>query len=294
MIHRFPLAILCAAALLPAQNLLQNGDFSSLDAQGNPQHWSFKNFVAPPAVQSFDTAGLGASQCVSAYHGKINLNASGIGELIQTGVTIIQARRYELRADIAVGGSFNNDAGKFEFFVDGVSVGAVDLKSRGSKPANVVFRERVCLQFVPQKTNPQAEVRVEISRGFNAAVGRTPQAYIDNIFLAPTFGPQLRFAGERAAGGPLDLRFIGGANRGFAFFLAAGLLPQPVPVPGWVGDFALNGPQVLLLAGTFDAQGQYQLRLNAPAGAVQAYVQGGETGQFNPVELGLPQLINLY
>jgi hypothetical protein len=289
-----PLAIVLTCTLA-AQNQVTNGDFAKVDANGSPTGWTVQKFDFKPVVVSFDTAGLGADNAFSVTHGKANTSSTGIGELSQGIGLIVQSQTYELRADTAVGGGFNNGPGKFEFFVDGVSVAVMDFTtSRGSKPAGVTFRERVCVRFTAQKTSVSAQLRVEISRKFLGQPGRTPTAYLDNVYLAPTLGPVMCLRGERKAGGTVQVDVLGRPDTGFVFYAALSLLPSPVTIPGWTGKFALGNPMVLLLVGKTDTSGKSSLAVPTPVGAARVYVQGGHPGMTGGVDLGNAQLINLY
>ncbi len=284
-----------AAASLPAQNLLTNGDFSQLDTNGNPKGWTIQKFDFKPTVVKFDTAGLGADNAICATHGKaLNSTGNGIGEVIQANVLILQGTTHELRADVAIAGGFNNDPGKFEFFVDGVSVGAVDFTtSRGSFPGgSAVFRERIAIQFVP-KTTGNKQVEIEISRKFLGSPNRTPLAYLDNVYPGRHIGPTLSFRGERKAGTTIQVDVVGRANNAFAYFGALSLLPKPVAIPGWTGQFALGVPAVFVLMGKTDATGKYSLKFPTPSGAVKLYLQGGQANG-GLIDLGVAQLVNLY
>ncbi len=283
------------AGFAHAQNLVANGDFSKVDTNGNPTGWTVSKFDFKPSVVKFDTAGLGADNAFSATHGKGSATSTGIGELSQAVGLIVQGQTYELRGDVAVGGSFNNGPGKFEFFVDGVSVAVVDFTtSRGSKPSGVTFRERACVRFTAAKTNATAQLKIEVSRKYLALVGRTPTAYVDNVFLAPTLGPVMCLRGERKAGGNVTLDVLGRPNTNFVFYASAGLLAKPLTIPGWNGKLEITSPMLFLLGGKTNASGVFSLRLTTPAGTVKFYVQGGQASTTAAVDLGNAQLINLY
>ena len=290
--------LLCTAAFtgsLTAQNLISNGDFAKVDARGNPSGWVIQKFDFAPKIAKFDTAGLGADNAFSVSHGKGNPANSGIGELVQQGLLIIQNTRYELRVDVAVGGNFNNGPGKFEVFLDGVSVASVDFtKSRGSKPGGVTFRERLCVQFQATKTNVKADLKIAVSRNFGALPGRTPTAYVDNVFLARANGPQVCVRGDRLVGTSVQVDLIGRPSTAVAFYFAVGALANPVAIPGWNGKLELQPPLLLLLAGKTDASGMISFKQTLPTAAAKFYVQGGQAGQVSAVDLGYSQALNSY
>ncbi|MHC4515778.1 MAG: hypothetical protein ACYTGW_17290 [Planctomycetota bacterium] len=286
------------AATTTAQNLIQNGDFSKVDAKGNPTNWTIQKFDIAPKIVKFDTAGTGADSAFSVVHGKLlTSTGNGIGELIQGKILIVGGVTHELRADIAVGGSFNNDPGIFEFYVGGVSVAKHDLQvSRGSKPAGVTFRERVCVHFQPKTTGLQ-QVKITIGRRFAAMAGRTPTAYLDNVFLGRTQGPLICVRGERLASlGSIKLEVRTRPNNLFAIFAAATLLPNPLTIPGWSGQLELQSPVIPVLMTRTGNLGAFSVTVptSATMAGARVFLQGAQAASATSVDLGYAQLINLY
>jgi hypothetical protein len=286
----------CLASGVTAQNLLTNGDFAKVNANGTPSGWTVQKFDIAPAVKVSNTDGANFNNAFSVVHGAASNTGNANGELIQNNILIVGGTTHELRADIAVAGSFNNDPGVFEFFVGGVSVAKLDLmSSRGSKPANVTFRERVCVQFQP-KTTGQQQVKVTIGRRFLAALNRTPTAFLDNVFLGRTSGPAVCPRGERIAGTTVTLEVVGRPNMTFGIFASAKLLATPVVIPGWSGRLELQPPVIPLLITKTDATGRFKISAptNTADKGLQVYLQGAQAASSTSVDLGYAQLINLY
>src|SRR5688572_8716892 len=112
------LALALLGAPLSAQNFVTNGDFSA-----GITGWTEAGFSRNPGIESYDTTGLGASQCYACGPGGRVAPTPYPPNSIEQMVLIAPGLPYEFTAELAVdSGMTNVDGGTYWVEVGGVEV----------------------------------------------------------------------------------------------------------------------------------------------------------------------------
>jgi hypothetical protein len=256
MITRLIPAVVFAAVLASAgaQNLVVNGHFDA----GNSNGWTQNGYSQGAQVSSFDTTGVGASDCFNCRPGGQTTPPPYLPNSIEQDILQIQGLDYLFVADLAVARivSVNNaDAGTIEVFVDNV---LVTRHAFGSYTAPEVKRERLCARYTATATG-QKTLKITFHRTFLTNTN-TPTSHIDNISLLQVpFNPVICPRGERKLGGTLNLEVDGKPNAQFGLFVSLSQLPSGFPVPGFSGLWWMGPLTIQVLTAGLDAQGAFKL-----------------------------------
>jgi V8-like Glu-specific endopeptidase len=254
------------AALRPSQcqtscgNVIINGDF----ATGSISPWVEGGWACATGVSQHDCAGSGLSETFNCLLGgkagqTRRPNGYWPGNTIEQSVMMIQGLTYLFTADIQVENvqspaTGNADAGLIEVFVDGNSVGSHNF---GRYTGNTKPRDHMCFTFTPQSTGCKALV-IDFSRKYYCS-SRTPTAFIDNVKLvmSPTL-PIICPRGERKVNATASIDIMGTPGANFALLMGTGKTPFGITIPGFNGQWWLDGLIFNLFAASFDpATGGY-------------------------------------
>ncbi|MFQ5506793.1 MAG: hypothetical protein ACE5F1_18640, partial [Planctomycetota bacterium] len=115
----------------------------------------------------------------------------------------------------------------------------------------------------PSSPGPKT-LNIEVAyQGLARASG--PRVYLDNVDLRISRPPVFCFRSERRIGTSVKFEVTGSAGKGFVVFLAAKLLPAPVPLPGFTGDLAIDPRTAFpMIPGVFDPSGKFSGSLTVP------------------------------
>lgn len=284
---------LLAAALvalpLSSQNFVSNGDFSN-----GTSGWTEGGYSCNPGLESFDTTGLGPSQCYASNPGGQMTPPPYQPNWIEQTVVIVPGIPYEFTADIAVHRVpvvNNADAGTVWIEVGGVEVARTTL---GGYTAPLLQRARVCSRFTVTNGG-QVPLRINFHRTY-LCNNDTPRLRIDNISLQLGLGPTFCLQGNRKLGATRTLAVHDAPGLPVVFFYAPGRLPQGIQVPGINGTWFLDPARLFFFfTGTTDAAGTFAFSLPLPNDpsllTAVLYVQGFHVSPSLQIDLGYDQFL---
>ena len=253
---RMLLSLALTSALVQAQpNFVNNGDFVS-----GLTGWTQTGYSVAPGLESFDTSGLGASQCFGCHPGGQVSPPPYPPNVLETTVLVLAGPPLEFTADIAVlGQNGNADAGTFWVEVAGVEVGRVAL---GTFVAGATQRARLTARFVATTPGMQP-LRLNFHRNYTCHTG-TPRARIDNVSLRLAPGPTFLLHGNRRIATTLQLEVRGNPSDAFLILAAAGR-STGLQIPGIGGVLYLDlGTTSTLISNSLDPLGVFALNLPIP------------------------------
>jgi hypothetical protein len=288
---RLPHLRLLAAALLgaplAAQNFVTNGDFSA-----GITGWTEAGFSFNPMVESYDTTGLGASQCYACGPGGQVFPPPYPPNSIEQSVLIAPGLPYEFTAELAVDSTAGNaDAGTFWVEIGGVEVARTAL---GGYLTGLPQRARICARFALTVGGPQT-LRIHFHRNYTTNAG-TPRARIDDIALRIAQGPMFCLRGNRKLGAARTADLLGAPSEGVLCFLSYRRLGTGIQVPGVSGLWFLDPARMFLLAsGGTSTGGLYSFPLALPNDAALlsavVFVQGLQLSAALQITLGRDQFL---
>jgi hypothetical protein len=289
LLHLRLLAAALLGAPLSAQNFVTNGDFSA-----GITGWTEAGFSFNPMVESYDTTGLGASQCYACSPGGQVTPPPYLPNSIEQTVLIAPGIPYEFTAEIAVDAvatSSNADAGTFWVEVGGVEVTRTAL---GGYTQGLPQRARLGARFTLTTGGPQT-LRINFHRRF-LCNQTTPRTRIDDITLRIAQGPLFCLRGNRRLGGVNTVDVLGAPNEAIIFFLSPARLGTGIQVPGIGGLWFLNPARMsLFFSGVTGAGGLYSFPLTLPNDPALltgvAYVQGLQVSAAAQINLGSDQFL---
>ncbi len=249
------LATACCVSPLAAQaNLVNNGSFGR-----GLTGWSMSGGGVDAKVETFDTTGLGASSSFGVNAGK---GATGPNPplILAQSVTVTRAAS-ELYMDLSLDApAANNDAGTIVVKLGGTEVAR---KSWGKVPQRVQARDILCVRFVPKLAGRQT-LAIEFQRQFQAARGRTPRLWIDNVSLFRTPGPTFCWRGHRRPGQFTLIEVLGVPQTAFGVLVAARPI-RATPIQGFDGVLRLDPATVVVFfSAPLDQRGKFRQQLRIP------------------------------
>jgi hypothetical protein len=258
---RIVLACVLLSAGLSAQNFVTNGDFSA-----GISGWTENGFSNMPGIETFDTTGLGASQCYGCGPGGQVTPPPYAPNSIDQTVTMVPGIPWEISADLTTtqlnAAAANVDAGTVYVEVGGVEVARTVL-TRGNIGPLMTWRGRLCARFTSTSAGP-TPLSIKFIRAYlcNAT---TPRIRIDNISLQIALGPTFCIQAPQRIGMTSNLTVTGPASATYAVFIAANRLANGIQIPGVNGLWFLDpASTATLMGGTLDANGKAATTISIP------------------------------
>jgi hypothetical protein len=289
-----PLVLLASALATPTlaaqQNFVSNGDFANGTAG-----WTEGGYSCLPGIETFDTTGLGASQCYASNPGGQVTPPPYAPNWIEQPVIIVPGVAYEFTAEIAVDRVpilGNADAGTVYVEVGGVEITRTTL---GAFTAGLMQRARVCGRFTMTTGGPQVPLRINFHRTF-LCNNDTPRTRIDDISLRFAFGPTFCLMGNRKLGQTRTVDVLGATSEPVVFFFSNNRLMNGIQVPGVNGLWFLDPTRMFFFfTGTTSATGRFSFPLPLPNDAslltAVLYVQGLQVSLAAQITLGFDQFL---
>ena len=287
--------ILCSSLLaicaLPAQNLVQNGDFEGKSLAP----WSVSGHAYQPQVESYDTAGRGPSASFACSPG-LQSNTSPQNPLVLSqGGIVATPLLHELSFDLAVFVKptiFSARLPQIDVFLGNSKLPAPQVAFTRPNPK----RLRACVRFTPTVAGATA-LRFSISYQ-GLANSNAPRVYLDNVSLRRATNPSFCMQGERKLGGSTQLQVDGSPSAAFVIFLAAGASPAPIPLPGFIGALEIDPLTAQpFVSGALDASGTWSQKLTIPnltgLAGIPIHWQGLEVGAMG-ASFGVPSVMAFY
>lgn len=227
-------------------NLVPNGSFSSLLV--NPWGISGPGTGFP---STFNTNAQGTSPC---YQMSQNSPGFAVLELRQpTPINLSSQKTYEFSIDVwspvdgySVGVGLSAGSTR-------TSIGSVGVPTRGGPLFN-----RIAFAFSP----PSSGAFV-LDLRLNLWQGRTYR--VDNVQISEAREARIDFYQARATSAVNPYTIFGPPNSVYALFLASGISPVPIGLPGCAGEWLLTSPAYTIQVAGLNQNGRGNGSINVPS-----------------------------
>ncbi len=253
-------SILALAAGLSAQiNFVKNGDFSQVDSKNLPKLWkvTYKSFHNPKVA---DFTYKGIKRMTKAFQCNPG-GASGYSKpyplvILEQDVVLPSGIPLEVSADIIhsrASSATNADRGIVKFYL-----GNTLIDTRPPRRGYIFAPDAMCEQIaarVKLATGGKTKLKITFERYYWAT---DVVVHLDNVRIAPTYGPVFTFRGDRKIGKKFTTQTIGTPSAGYIVFMCPTLNSTPggIPVPGIQGNWELGLSNIeIVFTGALDATG---------------------------------------